>query len=111
VEECLDVLQEKVTPEMNEQLTSRCTSEEVCTAISQMAPYKSPGPDGFPPCFYHKYWPLIGKEVCQAVIFAYSRVEPLILLMEPILYSSLRKSHPLGSLILGPLACVMCFIR
>jgi hypothetical protein len=48
VEECLDVLQEKVTPEMNEQLTSRFTSEEVCTAISQMSPYKSPGPDGFP---------------------------------------------------------------
>jgi hypothetical protein len=69
VDECLAGLSDKVTPEMNEQLTSRFTSEEVCTAISQMSPYKSPGPDGFPPCFYHKYWPLIGQEVCQAVIF------------------------------------------
>ncbi|GLT72801.1 hypothetical protein SLA2020_447050 [Shorea laevis] len=69
VDECLDVLQERVTPEMNAQLSSRYSREEICTAISQMCPYTSPGPDGFPSCFYQKYWPLIGSEVCQVVLF------------------------------------------
>lgn len=54
---------------MNEQLDEEFTSEEVCHVISLMSPYTSPGPDGFPPCFYQKFWPLIGKEVCQAILF------------------------------------------
>lgn len=54
---------------MNDQLALEFTKEEVCTTISQMAPYKSPGPDGFPPCFYQKFWPVIGKEVYKTVLF------------------------------------------
>jgi hypothetical protein len=49
---CLAMLEEKITTEMNEQLAMLSSREEVCIAISQMSPYKSPGPDGFPPCFY-----------------------------------------------------------
>lgn len=63
------MLEERVTSEMNEQLALDFTKEEICAAISQMSPYKSPGSDGFPSCFYQKYWPQIGDEVCQAVLY------------------------------------------
>lgn len=52
VDECLEALEEKVTQDMNAQLVATFTQEEICVAISQMSPYKSPGLDGFPPCFY-----------------------------------------------------------
>jgi hypothetical protein len=39
---CLTKMKEKVTQEMSEHLALDFTEEEVCRAISQMAPYKSP---------------------------------------------------------------------
>jgi hypothetical protein len=66
---CLAILEERVTREMNEQLSHAFSKEEVSVAISQMSPYKSLGLDGFPPCFYQKYWPIIDEEVCQVVLF------------------------------------------
>lgn len=68
-DECLTEMEEKVTWEMNDQLALDFTEEELCKVISQMAPYRSPGPDGYPPCFHQKFWPMIGKEVCKAVLF------------------------------------------
>lgn len=44
-----------VTPEMNGCLTAPFTSVEVTQALSHISPLKSPGPDGFPAMFFHKF--------------------------------------------------------
>ena len=33
-----------------------------------MAPLKSPGPDGFPACFFQDEWETVGPEVCDAIL-------------------------------------------
>jgi hypothetical protein len=54
IAECLDPVSMKVTQEMNSRLSKEVTSEEVKAAIFQMAPVKSPGPDGFSAIFFKK---------------------------------------------------------
>jgi hypothetical protein len=66
VEECLQNLPRKVTMEMNEMLTREFAVEEISTAMLQMAPMKSPGPDGFPTSFYQDNWEVLQEEVCAA---------------------------------------------
>ena len=44
-----------VTPGMNATLLQRYTLEEVKTALFQMHPSKSPGPNGMTPFFFQKY--------------------------------------------------------
>lgn len=41
--------------------------EEIRSATFDLAPDKSPGPDGFPPFFFQKYWTLVGNSVIRAV--------------------------------------------
>ena len=41
---------------------------EVHATVKQMAPLKAPGPDGIPPVFFQKFWPLIGNEVTDSVL-------------------------------------------
>ncbi|XP_057251329.1 uncharacterized protein LOC130591670 [Beta vulgaris subsp. vulgaris] len=41
--------------------------EEIKAATFDLAPDKSPGPDGFPPFFFQKYWTLVGNSVVRAV--------------------------------------------
>lgn len=33
-----------------------------------MSPLKSPGPDGFPAVFFHKYWHIIGSDISSCVL-------------------------------------------
>ncbi|XP_050260094.1 uncharacterized protein LOC126705233 [Quercus robur] len=76
---CIDTLEDpsgedgggvpcSVTEEMNEVLNGEYTKEEVVTALNQMEPLKSPGPDGLPPLFFQHYWPSMGADVTEAVI-------------------------------------------
>ena len=44
------------------------TIEEVEVALKQMAPLKSPGPDGMPPLFYQNYWSLIRSNVTLSIL-------------------------------------------
>ncbi|WVZ90590.1 LOW QUALITY PROTEIN: hypothetical protein U9M48_036877 [Paspalum notatum var. saurae] len=53
----LDIPQ--VSGEENEILTRKFDEEEVRGAIFQMEHNKAPGPDGFPPEFYHVFWNII----------------------------------------------------
>ena len=57
----------KVTPQMNEMLTSPYTKDKVKKALFQMGPTKSPGLDGFPAQFYQRHWDICGDEVMEAV--------------------------------------------
>lgn len=45
-------IQPKVTQEMNDMLLASISEEEVKSAMFQMGPSKTPGPDGFPASFY-----------------------------------------------------------
>lgn len=67
--EVIDVIPHVVTPDMNVQLDREFTIEEVEVAIKQMAPLKSPGPDGMPPLFYQNYWSLIGSDVTHSILY------------------------------------------
>jgi hypothetical protein len=42
--------------------------EEVDAALSQMHPFKSPGPDGFSACFYQRSWATLWVDVGKAVL-------------------------------------------
>jgi hypothetical protein len=68
IEECLEGLEECVTPDMNAWLMRPFVAEEVYFALSQMHPLKSSGPDGFAACFYQKAWKVVREEVCCAVL-------------------------------------------
>ncbi|XP_042983268.1 uncharacterized protein LOC122312670 [Carya illinoinensis] len=61
INNCLRSVAPSVTSSMNEQLSKVFTREEVEAAVRNMAPYKSPGPDGFEACFYQEHWHLIGE--------------------------------------------------
>ena len=50
--EILDVVQTKVTPEMNGRLVKEFLPQEVHRALKQMYPLKAPGPNNMPPLFY-----------------------------------------------------------
>ena len=53
---------------MNEQLSREFQAWEVQQAIKQMAPLKTPGPDGMPPLFFQHYWNLIGDDVIDSIL-------------------------------------------
>lgn len=44
---------------------ARC---EVASAIKGMEPFKAPGPDGFQPLFYQRYWDLVSPNVTKLVL-------------------------------------------
>lgn len=52
----------------NKRLEKEFTFEEFSTALKQMHPDKSAGPDGLNPAFYQHFWGLFGKEVYQCCV-------------------------------------------
>ncbi|XP_024156142.1 uncharacterized protein LOC112164137 [Rosa chinensis] len=56
-----------VTGEMNSELVREFGEEEILQALNQMHPLKAPGPDGFSPIFYQRYWSVVGRDVIAAV--------------------------------------------
>lgn len=68
VKQCLDGMEARVTEEMNTALLRQFTEAEVETALGQMHPLKSPGPNVFSACFYQASWPTVRVEVCRAVL-------------------------------------------
>ena len=64
----LEVIQPLVTEDMNTNLTRDFTKQDVDLALKEMAPLKTPGPDGMPPLFFQSFWPLIGDDVSKAVL-------------------------------------------
>jgi ribonuclease HI/exonuclease III len=68
LEECTEVIPGVVTDTMNQELLQDVSMEEVCNALSQMAPLKAPGPDGFPAGFYQDNWAEVGREVHSVIV-------------------------------------------
>lgn len=62
------VLEPKVTREMNMVLTREFQLDEVWRALQQMHPMKSPGPNSMPPVFYQKFWNIIGPNTTEYVL-------------------------------------------
>ena len=64
----LACVQEKVTPEMNDDLQKPYTAEEVRRALFMMGANKPPDPDGLTAGFYQFHWNILGPGVTAAVL-------------------------------------------
>ena len=56
-----------IPSEDREKLARPFSSCEVLIALKDMQPFKAPGPDGFQPVFYQKFWALVQPNVTQLV--------------------------------------------
>ena len=68
MEQVMDVIEHRVTPEINHQLCLPFTSPDVHQAVFQMHPSKSPSPDGMSYFFFQKFWHIVGEDVIAAVL-------------------------------------------
>ena len=59
VEDMIESVDQVATEGMAQSLTRTHTEEEVKTALFQMHPSKSPGPDGMSPFFFQKFWHIV----------------------------------------------------
>ena len=66
-EEALRYITVKVSPAMNEMLTSTPTDGEIKKAIDHINPDKAPGPDGMTGLFYQQNWEVTAKEIIAMV--------------------------------------------
>lgn len=64
----LQVLSPRLTEEASQAISQPFSDKEVIEAISSMSPFKSPGRDGFPAFFYHKYWNIIGDNMITCTL-------------------------------------------
>ena len=62
-DEVLDCVDVRIKREENTALLLPFSKKEFKEAIMQMHPDKSPGPDGFNPAFYQRFWDLVGDDV------------------------------------------------
>ena len=63
----IELYEEKITPEMNEQLCADFSDKEIADALFQIGPLKAPGPDGFPARFFQRNWGTLKEEITKAV--------------------------------------------
>ena len=68
IEECLEAIQQKLSIEMQQTLSSEYTADEIKAALFQMGPTKALGPDGMNAIFYQKFWHIVGDNVVSAVL-------------------------------------------
>ncbi|XP_074313543.1 uncharacterized protein LOC141648721 [Silene latifolia] len=57
-----------LSPDDRDALSIRFTPKKVRTAVFQLGPLKSPGPDGIPAIFFHKFWHFIKHDVVGTVL-------------------------------------------
>ena len=63
-----DTIQSRVTSEINLELISEFTKEEVELALKQMHPTKAPGLDGMSALFFQKYWDVVGNDISSMIL-------------------------------------------
>lgn len=59
----LDLVENRISDEMNENLLKPFTKEDIWCAVKSMSPLKAPGIDGYPVLFYQWYWHIVGDDV------------------------------------------------
>jgi hypothetical protein len=64
----LNYVPQRVTDQMNAELTKPFEAEEVCIALFMMGPNKAPRPDGFTAGFFQHHWQLVGPSITKAVL-------------------------------------------
>jgi len=65
--ELTELMNMKITDDMNEALCRSFSVEEISDALFQMGPLKAPGLDGFPARFYPRHWEALKNDVVAAV--------------------------------------------
>lgn len=68
IDQVVQLVETKVTTDMNNTLLLPFIGEEVRTALFQMNPSKALGPDGMNAFFYQKFWHIVGNDVTTAVL-------------------------------------------
>ncbi|XP_062075810.1 uncharacterized protein LOC133779929 [Humulus lupulus] len=66
-EEVINCISLSITQAQNDLMLRPIEADEVKSALFQMHPDKSPGPDGMTPGFYQKYWPIVGSDVVTLI--------------------------------------------
>ena len=67
MDEVFQVIDMRVTSEMNQTLDKKVTLEEIKCVLHQMNPIKAPNPDRMNALFYQKYWDVIGQDIGSVV--------------------------------------------
>ena len=68
IEEVVQLTKWVVSDEMNSNLIGNFSKEKVESALKQMAPLKTPGPDDMPLIFFQHYWASIVDDMVEAVL-------------------------------------------
>ncbi|KAL0417527.1 UNVERIFIED_CONTAM: putative mitochondrial protein [Sesamum radiatum] len=68
LEKGTEAISGRLSEQLLQELSRPYTAEEISKALSQMAPLKSPGPDGMPPFFFQKYWHIVKKDVISTTL-------------------------------------------
>lgn len=66
-ETLLNLVQPKITQEINDDLCKEFSSQEIADALFQIGPLKAPGPDAFPDRFFQRNWEVIKQDIVGAV--------------------------------------------
>lgn len=75
MERCTNAITGRISVEMNAQLEALFFADEVEGALTQRAPLKAQGPDGFTANFYQQNWLTIVLEVCKADLHFLNRAK------------------------------------
>lgn len=73
----LDCIVPTVSKAMNSILDAPVSHIDVKTALFDMSPNKSPGPDGMSVLFYQKYWHIIVDDMTKAILNILNEGAPL----------------------------------
>ncbi|EPS64876.1 hypothetical protein M569_09903, partial [Genlisea aurea] len=58
----------RLSEAMRDRLSAPFTSEEIWPALKSMKALSAPGPDGFSPVFFQRYWAIVHEEVSESIL-------------------------------------------
>jgi hypothetical protein len=68
IQDAINVVANRVSPQMKDYLSQDFTATEVSFATHQLKGNAAPGPDGLNASFYQKYWNIIGGDITQTAL-------------------------------------------